>query len=230
MAATPERTNAGTLPHVATPAEAAPPNKSLLIPGPVVQPGLGQAVIEGQEEMVTTDDAYDSPIAVRERELERQRAEAEGEALAQDANHVDHSGERPGEQFEGPPSEQQDNASPVPPNRPAESMARHGETAQASGAAQHSGSDPGVTASCAPPSMASRALAQMPECFRAAFPPLSVDVHAYNPDPQRRFVQIAGRRYREGDHLIEGPQVLEIVPDGIVFQWHDERVVFALQR
>lgn len=70
----------------------------------------------------------------------------------------------------------------------------------------------------------------MPSTYRAEFPALSVDVHVYNADPQRRFVLINGKRYREGDPLAEGPRLAEIVPDGMVVDWRGERVVYTLNR
>lgn len=75
-----------------------------------------------------------------------------------------------------------------------------------------------------------RRLKDMPSTYRAEFPALSVDVHVYNADPQRRFVLINGKRYREGDPLAEGPRLAEIVPDGMVVDWRGERVVYTLNR
>jgi general secretion pathway protein B len=79
-----------------------------------------------------------------------------------------------------------------------------------------------------PPATADRQLQEMPENFRAGFPVFNVDVHAYNSDPQRRFVLINGKHYREGDTLAEGPRIAAIVPEGIVFDWQGQRVLYAL--
>jgi general secretion pathway protein B len=80
----------------------------------------------------------------------------------------------------------------------------------------------------ASPAAADRELKEMPENFRASFPAFTVDVHAYNSDPQRRFVLISGKRYHEGDTLAEGPRIVGIVPEGIVFDWQGQRVLYAL--
>jgi general secretion pathway protein B len=79
-------------------------------------------------------------------------------------------------------------------------------------------------------SLPTQSLREMPAEFRAEFPALTVDVHAYNEDPARRFVIINGKRYREGDALAEGPRVVSIIAEGIVFDWHSERVLYALGR
>ncbi|WP_295687948.1 general secretion pathway protein GspB [uncultured Nevskia sp.] len=70
-------------------------------------------------------------------------------------------------------------------------------------------------------------LKDMPPAYRAEFPPISIDVHVYNDNPQRRFVLINGRRYREGDALSEGPRIAQIVPEGIVFDWRNEQVLYS---
>lgn len=80
----------------------------------------------------------------------------------------------------------------------------------------------------APPAAADHQLQEMPENFRAGFPAISVDVHVYNSDPQRRFVLIGGKRYHEGDTLAEGPRIAGIVPEGIVFDWQGQRVLYAI--
>lgn len=73
-------------------------------------------------------------------------------------------------------------------------------------------------------------LRDMPPGYRADFPSLNVDVHVYNEEPQRRFVLLNLRRYREGQTLSEGPKLIEIQPDGIVFDFRGERVLMQLPR
>lgn len=73
-----------------------------------------------------------------------------------------------------------------------------------------------------------RQLREMPEDFRANFPAFTVDVHAYNSNPQRRFVLIGGKRYREGDTLAEGPRIIGIVPEGLVLDWQGQQVLYAI--
>lgn len=72
-----------------------------------------------------------------------------------------------------------------------------------------------------------RRLKDMAPAYRAEFPPITIDVHVYNDNPQRRFVLINGRRYREGDVLSEGPRIAQIVPEGIVFDWRNEQVLYS---
>lgn len=73
-----------------------------------------------------------------------------------------------------------------------------------------------------------RKLREMPPEYRADFPALTVEVHVF--EPGRRFVMINGRRYREGERLQEGPQIVEIVRDGVVMDFRGERVLFPLGR
>ncbi|MDP3295083.1 MAG: general secretion pathway protein GspB [Nevskia sp.] len=77
------------------------------------------------------------------------------------------------------------------------------------------------------PSASVRRLKDMPPAFRAEFPAITIDVHVYNDSPQRRFVLINGRRYREGEALSEGPRIAQIVPEGIVFDWRNEQVLYG---
>ncbi|MGH8461975.1 MAG: general secretion pathway protein GspB [Stenotrophobium sp.] len=71
-------------------------------------------------------------------------------------------------------------------------------------------------------------LKDMPAEYRESFPSLTVDVHAYDPQPKKRFVMINGHNYREGDTLAEGPRIVSIVSNGIVFDYHGQQVLFAI--
>lgn len=73
-------------------------------------------------------------------------------------------------------------------------------------------------------------LSEMPPGYRADFPAFNVDVHVYNDAHERRFVLLNLRRYREGETTQEGPKIIEIQPNGIVFDFRGERVLFQLQR
>ena len=79
----------------------------------------------------------------------------------------------------------------------------------------------------APPPQIPR-LNEMPSDYRAAFPTISLDVHSYDSAPQKRFIMIAGRRYNEGDSLPEGARVVQIIPDGVVFDFRGEQVLFSI--
>ncbi|MDR3415476.1 MAG: general secretion pathway protein GspB [Nevskia sp.] len=80
----------------------------------------------------------------------------------------------------------------------------------------------------AAPPAGGQALHEMPESYRAAFPAISIDVLAYNDNPQRRFALIDGKSYREGDVLAEGPRIIGIVPEGIVFDWRGQQVLYPV--
>jgi len=49
-----------------------------------------------------------------------------------------------------------------------------------------------------------------------AVPPLHLELHAYSAQPRDRFVFINGRKYVEGDRLVEGPLLVAIEPTGAV--------------
>ena len=49
-----------------------------------------------------------------------------------------------------------------------------------------------------------------------AVPPLRLELHAFSSAPHERFVFINGRKYVEGERLVEGPQVVSIAPTGAV--------------
>lgn len=58
---------------------------------------------------------------------------------------------------------------------------------------------------------------------RIALAPLHIDVHVYNEVPQRRFVLINSRKYKEGERLTEGPLLEEIRRDGLVMYYRGQR-------
>ncbi|MDP3858223.1 MAG: general secretion pathway protein GspB [Stagnimonas sp.] len=91
---------------------------------------------------------------------------------------------------------------------------------------------PAVEAEAAPAAktIAARPLKDMPPSFRSEFPALSVQVHVYDPNPLRRFVLVNGKKYRETDTLVEGPQLVEIVEDGIVLEQRGTRVLLEMPR
>ena len=61
-----------------------------------------------------------------------------------------------------------------------------------------------------------RSLNELPPQATAGLPRLNIDLHVYGPDAARRFVVLNGRRYREGDHLQEGPTLEQVTADGVV--------------
>lgn len=92
--------------------------------------------------------------------------------------------------------------------------------------------EPAAAASTPPPKPPGevRRLKDMPPSFRGEFPALSVQVHVYDANPLRRFVLVNGKKYRETDTLVEGPQVIEIVEHGIVLEQRGTRVLLEMPR
>jgi general secretion pathway protein B len=56
-----------------------------------------------------------------------------------------------------------------------------------------------------------------------SLPPLRLELHAFSEQPRDRFVFINGRKYVEGERLIEGPQVVSIEPRGAVLSQAGQR-------
>lgn len=63
------------------------------------------------------------------------------------------------------------------------------------------------------------ALNDLPPAFQQTVPPMKVDVHVYLDAPDRRFVFINQRHYRQGERTTEGPVVEQIIPDGVVLRY-----------
>jgi len=58
-------------------------------------------------------------------------------------------------------------------------------------------------------------------------PPLKLELHAYSDKPAERFVFINGRKYKEGERLSEGPEVVKIEPNGVVLSEQGQRFQLA---
>ena len=74
------------------------------------------------------------------------------------------------------------------------------------------------------------ALRSLPMVFRSSLPPINVDVHVYSDDPDKRFVLINSRHYREGDQLVEGPLLETIGPQGTVLHFQGQRFTIPVYR
>lgn len=61
---------------------------------------------------------------------------------------------------------------------------------------------------------------------KLALPEMHIDLHVYSATPERRFVSINGKKYRQKDRLTDGPAVREITPDGVILDY--QGTVFAL--
>lgn len=64
-------------------------------------------------------------------------------------------------------------------------------------------------------------LDQLPGPLRRGLPPLALSVHAYDPQPGRRFVRINNAKHREGDRLEENLWLQEITQEGAVLKYRD---------
>ena len=60
-----------------------------------------------------------------------------------------------------------------------------------------------------------------------AVPPLHLELHAFSPQPRDRFVFINGRKYVEGDRLVEGPLLVAIQPTGAVLTHAGRRFILV---
>ena len=62
------------------------------------------------------------------------------------------------------------------------------------------------------------------------WPSLTLQMLFYGPESGRSFVQINGRNYRVGEQLDDGPEVLEIDPDGVILAYQGKKVLLAMDR
>ena len=58
-------------------------------------------------------------------------------------------------------------------------------------------------------------------------PALRLELHGYSDRPAERFVFINGHKYREGERLTEGPDVVTIEPNGVVLSQQGQRFLLA---
>ena len=62
---------------------------------------------------------------------------------------------------------------------------------------------------------------------RVQLPELHLDIHVYSDAPERRFVFVNNRKYRQGEQLDEGGQVERITPFGAVLVFRGHRFELA---
>jgi general secretion pathway protein B len=79
-----------------------------------------------------------------------------------------------------------------------------------------------------PPPQPARPLSEMPGGFVANLPPLNIDIHSYDQRPAKRYVLINLEKYHEGDYLAEGPQLIEILTDGVILEHLGERFILPI--
>jgi general secretion pathway protein B len=111
------------------------------------------------------------------------------------------------------PSQEIANAQPSAPPPPA------------TAAAPQTSSSPAASASGSV-----KPLSEMSAAYQGAFPQFTLQVHVYDSAPQKRFAIIDGTRYREGDTLPQGARLEQIVAEGLVIDFRNERVLFPIGR
>jgi hypothetical protein len=79
-----------------------------------------------------------------------------------------------------------------------------------------------------PPPKPARPLNEMPDGFIANLPSLNIDIHSYDQRPAKRYVLINMEKYHEGDYLSEGPQLVEILTDGVILEHLGERFILPI--
>ncbi len=73
-------------------------------------------------------------------------------------------------------------------------------------------------------------LKALPADFRRSLPSLNVDVHVFSDDPEKCFVLINSRAYREGDQIQEGPLIEGITAAGTVLSHQGQRFMIPVRR
>jgi general secretion pathway protein B len=64
---------------------------------------------------------------------------------------------------------------------------------------------------------------ELPAEFRSRLDLPRLDLHAYSEEPQKRFILVKLKKYREGERLESGLVLEEIMPDGMVMSYQGER-------
>jgi general secretion pathway protein B len=120
---------------------------------------------------------------------------------------------------------------PAPTRTAPSTLSQPSQTALAAAAtpspeADREASEPNFTATSRPQQTADTATLPSAAALAAqgvSLPPLRLELHAFSDQPRDRFVFINGRKYVEGERLIEGPQVVSIEPRGAVLSQAGQR-------
>lgn len=67
---------------------------------------------------------------------------------------------------------------------------------------------------------------ELPLEFRSGFTVPRIDVHVYDTDPQRRFILVDLKKYREGDRLASGAQLEKITPEGLQLSFRGKQFIY----
>lgn len=70
----------------------------------------------------------------------------------------------------------------------------------------------------------------LPTSARHGLPALNLDIHAYSPDTDKRFVVVNGRRYREGDTIGEGAVLETVTANGAILRQGGRRFRLSVRR
>jgi len=62
--------------------------------------------------------------------------------------------------------------------------------------------------------------------FRSGFTAPRIDVHVYDTDPQRRFILVELKKYREGDRLASGALLEKITPEGVQLSVRGKQFIY----
>lgn len=73
-------------------------------------------------------------------------------------------------------------------------------------------------------------LRELPSELRARFPELVLQVHVHNAEPARRWIMVGNRRLGEGAALDGGVRVVEILSDGVIFEFEGRPLFWPLAR
>ena len=71
-------------------------------------------------------------------------------------------------------------------------------------------------------------LRMLPAEFRRSLPAINVDVHVFSEAPEKRFVLINSKQYREGDQLDEGPLLEAIISEGAILHFRDQTFIIPV--
>jgi len=69
----------------------------------------------------------------------------------------------------------------------------------------------------------------LPPQATAGLPALNLDLHIYSNDPAQRAAFINGTRYRAGDKLPQGVEVVAITPEGVVLRYRGQQFLLPRQ-
>jgi general secretion pathway protein B len=66
-------------------------------------------------------------------------------------------------------------------------------------------------------------LGELPMAIRQELPSFSVSVFLYSDEPASRLININGHTLKEGQYLADGLKLEEIIPNGLIFSYHNFR-------